>query len=101
MRVRDFVAYHGDDDADLMLWHGHPGRVIDLGLYPTEVGISFVNGPSLYLTPDEVERLDAATYRERGKRVLALQHPTGAARPIPQFWADLVPWADDEVLGRG
>jgi hypothetical protein len=83
-----------------MLWHGHPGRVIDLGQYPNEVAISFVNGPSLCLSPDQVERLDDATYRERGERVLALRHPADAARPIPQFWADLVPWADDEVLGR-
>lgn len=100
MRVRDFVAYSGADDADVMLWHGHPGRVTDLGQYPNEVAISFVNGPSLCLTLHQVEQLDAATYRERGQRVLALRHPTDANRHISQFWADLVPWADDEVLGH-
>jgi hypothetical protein len=100
VRVGDWVAYGGDDDDVLMLWHGHPGRVVGLGQYPTEVEISFVNGPSLCLPLDEVERLDAVTYRERGQHVLGLRHPSDPARSVPQFWADLEPWPDDEILGH-
>jgi len=94
----DQVAYAGSDKPDLMLWHGHPGRIVDLGQYPTEVGISFVNGPSLYFPLDQVEGLHPGTYREGVQRVLGLRHPTDPGRSVPQFWATLEPWPEDEIL---
>jgi len=97
VQPRDLVAYVGLDDTDLMLWHGQPGRVVITDLWPREVVVSFVNGPTLCLVPADVAALDETSYRERAHRVLALVHPTDDGRRIPQSWAELEPWEDDEV----
>lgn len=91
------MAYAGQDDPDLMLWHGQPGRVIGTDLWPHEAIVSFSNGPSLCLAPADIAAVDEATYAERARRVLALAHPTVSGRQMPQFWAELEPWEDDDV----
>ena len=95
MREGSRIAYVGPDVPELRIWHGQPGIVVDLGCGPHEVSASFVNGPSLGLPPEEVVEIDDDTYRGRLQRVLALGHPTGLGRSIPQFWLSLEPWPED------
>lgn len=95
MKERDRICYSGPDDADLQIWHGHPGRVIDAHQLPHALTVTLVNGPSLDLPVGEVQLLSRDDYARRIRRVLSLHHPTEPARSIPAFWAVLEPWPED------
>ena len=69
-----FVEYVGEDLPDLLVWRGHPGRVID-AISPEEVDVSLVGGPSMSLPGDLLRSLDEVSYRQRGERVIAGVHP--------------------------
>jgi hypothetical protein len=87
------VEFVGPDDLDARIYEGHPGRVIDLGQYPSEVSVGFVNGPSWCLPPDRLRPLSEAKYLERGRRLVALTHPLRDAA-IPRFNAEGHEWID-------
>jgi hypothetical protein len=97
MQQGDRVGYINRDDAEQRLWHGQPGRVVSTDLWPSEIIVAFINGPTVCLPPAAVAALDDATYAERARAVLNLRHPTDRGRAIPQLWAELEPWEDDEV----
>jgi hypothetical protein len=69
------VQFTGPDDPAVGLYQGRPGRVIDLGQFPLEVSVGFVNGPSHCVTPHDLLPLTEEQYRERGRRLVALKHP--------------------------
>lgn len=87
------MEYVGDADMDPFLHEGHPGRVIDLGLYPPEVTVGFVNGPSLCLAPSDLQPLTEGQYLERGRRLVALTHPLRDAA-VERFNAEGHEWID-------
>lgn len=93
MREQDSVEYVGDDDGVLRIYRGHPGRVVDTGLWPNEVAVAFVNGPSLYLAAGEARILPELDYLTRGRRLVALTHPL-EDRPVPRFNADGEEWPE-------
>lgn len=72
--VGPFVEYVGEDLPDVLVWRGHPGRVID-ALSPEEVDVTLVGGPSMSFPADLLTTLDEASYRQRGERVIAGVHP--------------------------
>lgn len=84
------VEYVGDDDLNLSLYQGHPGRVIDVAL---DLTVGFVNGPSLCLNPREVQPLSEAQYLERGRRLVALTHPL-RNEAVQRFNAEGDEWID-------
>jgi hypothetical protein len=83
MREQATVQYVGRDDAEHEMWEGHPGRVIDCGVWPSEVAVSFVNGASVCLSPDQLVEIDEHTYRVLGHRVARCLHPL-RDEPIPR-----------------
>lgn len=87
------VEFVGDADMDAFLHHGHPGRIIDTGLWPNEVVVGFVNGPSLCLAPSDVRPLSERQYLERGRRLVALTHPLDDVA-IERFNAEGDEWID-------
>jgi hypothetical protein len=91
--VGDAVAYVGAEDGEHEVYRGHPGRVIDAGLMPHDLAVSFVNGPSICLGPEDLRELSEADYLARGRRLVRLLHPL-EERPVPRFNAAGDEWPD-------
>lgn len=85
------VEYLRPDDDEVQLYQGHVGRVCLTDLWPHEIIVSFINGPSIGLSPEDVALVDAATFEERGKRLVAGQHPL-EDRPIPMLIIEDEEW---------
>lgn len=92
LRTGDAVEYLGEDSV-LRLYCGHPGRVVDVDAMPSEVSVSFVNGPSLACSPDEVRLLPDPDYVSRGRRLVRLQHPL-EDRAVPRFNTEGDEWPE-------
>jgi hypothetical protein len=70
------VEYVGEDIPELLVWRGHPGRVVDTPPFdPEEAGVGLVGGPTMSFAVELLRSLDDASYRARGERVIAGSHP--------------------------
>ena len=74
LRTGDAVEFLGED-LMLQVYRGHPGRVVDVDAMPSEVSVSFINGPSMACSPAEVRQLPEPDYVSRGERLVSLRHP--------------------------
>lgn len=92
LRAGDPVEYLGEELV-LQVYRGHPGRVVDVEALPSEVSVSFVNGPSLACSPDEVRPLPEPDYISRGHRLVSLRHPL-EDRAVPRFNAEGDEWPE-------
>lgn len=82
-----YVEYIGEEHAETPMggiYLGHPGLVIENGLWPTELTIQFVNGPTECVNPQSVRPLILLEYLSRGDRLVALRHPL-QEREVPRF----------------
>lgn len=93
LREGDAVVYIGGEDGEHDFFQGHPGRVTDTGLWPHEVAVGFVNGPSVCLRPEDLEQVGEDEYLRRGRRLVACQHPL-FDRDIARFNAEGDEWPD-------
>ena len=75
LQADDPVEYVGDEDGEHDFFRGHPGRVVDLGLWPDEIAVTFVHGPTICMPPSEVAVLDEDEYARRRLRVFRRRHP--------------------------
>ncbi len=75
MYADDPVEYVGDDDGEHDFFRGHPGRAVDFGMWPHEIAVTFVHGPTICMPPSEVVPLDAAEYDRRRSRIFRRLHP--------------------------
>lgn len=89
----DTVEYAGDEDGEHAFYRGHPGRVIDTGLWPSEVAVGFVNRPSVCLRPEDLRPITESEYVRRGRRLVACRHPLDD-RDVPRFNAEGHEWID-------
>ncbi len=82
MEFDQTVEYVGEDDDELHLFHGHPGRVFDVSRVEYgDIYVSFVNGPSTACRPHDLIPLTEAEYLRRGRRLVELRHPVDD-RPV-------------------
>jgi hypothetical protein len=89
----DAVAYVGAEDATQRIYVGHPGRVVDVGLLPHEIAVSFVSGTSCGLEPGVVIAISEAEYVVRGQRLVEGLHPL-EDRHVPKYQAAGFEWPD-------
>jgi hypothetical protein len=71
----------------------YPGLIIDDGLWPFELAVSFVNGPSICLPPAELAPLPDAEYLARGRRLVHGNHPVMDGT-VPRFNAGGDEWPE-------
>lgn len=95
LRAGDAVEFLGEDLV-LRVYRGHPGRVVDVEAMPSEVSVSFVNGPSLACSPEEVRQLAEADYVSRGRRLVSLLHPL-EDRAVSRFNAEGDEWPEGRI----
>lgn len=93
VRVGDRVQYVGSDLPDEQMWEGHPGRIIDDGLWPTEVAVAFVNGATVCMPPDQLRLIDEAEYARLGHRTAGCTHPL-RDEAIPRVTVEGQEWPD-------
>jgi hypothetical protein len=98
LRAEKRVQYVGGDDGENQVFAGHPGLIVDDGLWPFEVAVSFVNGPSICLRPAELAPLLDGEYIARGRRLVRGHHPVmdGA---VPRFNAPGDEWPEGHDPG--
>lgn len=96
VRMDQAVEYVGV--ADEHLFQGHPGRVFSIDRMPSEVMVSFVNGPSLCTSPACLLPIDEEEYLHRGRRLVCLQHPVDD-RPVPPFVQPGQEWPEGHEPG--
>ena len=65
----------GNEDGQHDFFRGHPGGVLDASLWPQEIAVAFVNGPTICMPPTQLAGLTDAQFARRRQRVLRRQHP--------------------------
>ena len=93
MKIGDRVQYFGPDLPDEEMWEGHPGRIIDDGLWPREVAVSFVNAASVCMPPAELQVIDDVEYARLGHRTARCLHPL-RDEAIPRTVVEGQEWPD-------
>jgi len=91
--VGDDVEYTGEDIPELHVWRGHPGRIVDIQWWdPPEASVSLVAGWSMCFPMSDLQRLDDASYRQRGERIIKGEHPLGDRQVGDPLTADGSHW---------
>lgn len=97
-RAQEPVESVGDDTTVLRIYRVHPARVVDTGLMPSELGVAFMNGPSLYLAEGKGRSRPERDYLTRGRRLVGLSHPL-EDRPVLRLNVEGAEWPEGQRSG--